>query len=79
MSQGKTVPILSFPGGTFMPVPNIYSYRRLSFVFEKSVACFAFQLYVSSKFGVLENLVSKSWKFGIFFFIHIRIFRFLGI
>ena len=47
MSQGKTVPILSFPGGTFMPVPNIYSYRRLSFVFEKSVACFAFQLYVS--------------------------------
>ena len=34
-----------------MPIPNIYSYIRLSFVFEKSVVCFVMQ------FVFLEDLV----------------------
>ena len=32
-------------------VPNIYSYIRLSFVFDKSVAFFVLQFYFSLKSG----------------------------
>ena len=47
MSQSKITPTFSFLVEKFMPIPNTYSCIGLFLVFEKSVAYFVLQFYVS--------------------------------